>query len=232
MSNTGSYEPKDWTDDVTKAQVAKIDGFTLNISPRDDFTGKSLDDAYSAVKGTGFKLFLSFDYEIEGEWDMEKVKSYITKYKDEDAQYKVHGKPMVSTHGGKEKMQDWKDCNCFFIPDHSGADPATVDVSQVDGVFSWDAWPDGANNMTTDKDESWQKILEPHGKPYMMALSPWFYANMDDKNWLRRGEGLYSTRWNEVKDLQPDFVQVSTVILQIPHHWIPLTIRNEDSYLE
>lgn len=163
---------------------------------------------------------------------MEQVKTYINKYKNEDAQYKVRGKPMVSTHGGKEKMQDWKDCNCFFIPDHSGADPATVDLSQVDGIFSWDAWPDGANNMTTDKDESWQKILEPHGKPYMMALSPWFYANMDEKNWLRRGEGLYSRRWNEVKDLQPDFVQVSTIILQIPHQWILLTVQNKDSYLE
>ena len=117
---------------------------------------------------------------------------------------------MVSTFGGKDKVQDWRDRDCFFIPDYSDADAATFDLGQVDGLFNWDAWPDGANNMTTDKDEPWQKRLKTQAKPYMMAVSPWFYANMDDKNWLRRGEGLFSTRWNEAKDLQPEFIQVCT----------------------
>lgn len=47
-------------------------------------------------------------------------------------------------------------------------------------------------------------------KPYMMAVSPWFYANVPawNKNWLWRGDDLWYDRWSQVLQLQPEFVQI------------------------
>ena len=45
----------------------------------------------------------------------------------------------------------------------------------------------------------------------MMAVAPWFYADVDEKNWLWSGSGLWHTRWMEVVQVQPQFVEVSRV---------------------
>ncbi|KAK0100858.1 hypothetical protein ONS95_007305 [Cadophora gregata] len=47
---------------------------------------------------------------------------------------------------------------------------------------------------------------------YMMPVSPWFFTNMPgfEKNWMWRGDSLWYDRWEQVKYLQPEFVQIIT----------------------
>lgn len=44
----------------------------------------------------------------------------------------------------------------------------------------------------------------------MMPVSPWFYTNLPEynKNWLWRGDDLWHIRWQQVLDIQPNFVEV------------------------
>ena len=62
--------------------------------------------------------------------------------------------------------------------------------------------------MNTYTDETYISTL--NGKPYMMAVSPWFYTNMPgyDKNWLWRGDDLWFDRWRDVIVKKPKYVQI------------------------
>lgn len=64
--------------------------------------------------------------------------------------------------------------------------------------------------MNTYVDASYLQYL--NGMPYMMPASPWFFTNLPgyDKNWLWRGDHLWFDRWEEIKYLQPDFVEIVT----------------------
>lgn len=74
---------------------------------------------------------------------------------------------------------------------------------------AWDAWSKDTSQKTTDSDKAWRDVLE--GKPYMMAVSPWFYTNLPSKNWLWKGDSLWYTRWEEVLSFNPEYVEVSTL---------------------
>jgi hypothetical protein len=67
----------------------------------------------------------------------------------------------------------------------------------ADGLFSWAAWPQGAQDMDTSTDASYLQHL--NGKPYMMPVSPWFFTNLPgyNKNWLWRGDSLWYDRWEQ-----------------------------------
>lgn len=179
----------------------------------------SVEYAFEAAEASSFKLFFSFDYAGEGAWPKDSVINYLSTYTGSPAYYKYNGKPLVSTFEGPENAADWVDIknavDCFFIPDWSslGAkvalDKGQVDGTQVvDGLFNWGAWPEGANDMDTDVDASYNLFLD--GKPYMMPVSPWFYTNMPGfkKNWLWRGDDLWYTRWQQVLAVQPEFVEI------------------------
>src|SRR5437667_8662823 len=57
------------------------------------------------------------------------------------------------------------------------------------------------------------------GKPYMMAISPWFYADLPrwGKNWLWRGDDLWYDRWQQAIELQPALVEVRNCLKP----WMP-----------
>jgi hypothetical protein len=100
---------------------------------------------------------------------------------------------------------------CFFIPDWAsiGASNAASAAGGVaDGLFAWTAWPNGPGNIVATEDVLYKTALG--SKPYMMAVSPWFYTNLPGfgKNWLWRGDDLWFDRWKQVQDLQPEFVQI------------------------
>lgn len=82
----------------------------------------------------------------------------------------------------------------------------------ADGLFSWAAWPQGANDMFTTVDQSYFAFLG--GKSYMMPISPWFYTNMPGfrKNWMWRGDDLWFDRWQQVLsiDPQPEYLEIIT----------------------
>lgn len=188
----------------------------MNIGPQDPYTTKQIELAADAAnKLMDFTLFLSFDYLTYNQgWDAGVVISTIKAFdaKAGAAQHRWGQQPLVSTFEGSAFADDWPtirtQTGCFFIPDWTMAGPGGVDRPFVDGAFSWDAWPHGPVAKDTDSDVAWQTALKE--KPYMMGISPWFYTNLPQygKNWGWRGDDLWSTRWEQAVQLQPQFVQV------------------------
>lgn len=76
----------------------------------------------------------------------------------------------------------------------------------VSGAFAWDAWPIYPSNKDTTNDQLTRSMLG--GKPFMMPVSPWFYANCYQKNWLWSGDNLWHERWQQVIEFQPELVEV------------------------
>jgi hypothetical protein len=171
---------------------AHISAFALNIA-YDKTNGDqvALAQAFVAAEARNFNLFLSFDYAGNGAWPLSTVSDYIRLYSKSPAYYHYEGGPFVSTFEGTDNATDWQtikaNTGCFLVPDWSslGAKPAIQRADGVaDGLFSWAAWPWGPQDMDTYIDASYLQYL--NGKPYMMAVSPWFYTNLPGyaKNWL------------------------------------------------
>lgn len=165
------------------AKDAYIDAFALNFANDEATTEIQLPVAFRVAEELNFKLLFSFDYAGNGPWAKEDVRGLIKEYGSRSTYFKRGTKPFVSTFEGPGNAEDWvwikKETGCFFIPDWSsvGAAPAVKLAGGVaDGLFSWDAWPKGPSNMTTGPDASYYDFLG--SKPYMMAISPWFYTNM------------------------------------------------------
>ncbi|OAL33162.1 hypothetical protein AYO20_07644 [Fonsecaea nubica] len=220
VGNTYSYTQANWASDIATAAAAGIDGFALNVGYLDTinpfgFVQAQLDNAYQAADAAGFQMFLSFDYLAQGAWDQNAVIRTVNGYSSHASQFKWEGKPLVSTFEGADHAGDWAyikaQTNCFFVPDFSsqGAEGA-AGKPNVDGLLSWNAWPNGANDMTDDDDKAYVTALD--GRPYMMPVSPWFYTNLPlwSKNWLWRGDDLWHHRWSQVLNIQPALVEILT----------------------
>lgn len=135
-----------WKHDIRLASEASIDGFALNIGPADYFTYSSLHTAYEAAATfTNFSLFLSFDFASstpDKNWDVDYIANLTNTFKDEPAQFKVDGKPFVSTFEGVEYKEDWKEVRnrveggIVFVPDWSSIGPEGVRrvVDDVEGA--------------------------------------------------------------------------------------------------
>jgi len=207
----------DWTADIQAAKAASIDGFALNIA-NDPYTETSLTNAYTAAQDEGdFSLFLSFDYGNYPGWTTEEVIGNISAYSSYSSQFRYgdNNGPLVSTFEGPDSATDWTavkaSTGCFFMPDWTSVQGNFANyLSQVDGAFSWDAWPWGGENKNTSSDESWRSILG--SKPFMMGVSPWFYTNLPqyNKNWVWNGDDLWYDRWQQAIEFQPDLVEIIT----------------------
>ncbi|OJD22393.1 hypothetical protein ACJ73_06261 [Blastomyces percursus] len=205
----------EWESDIRLAKAASIDGFALNVGPQDSYTDDVLQKAYDAAAVVGdFTLFLSFDYLSGGPWPVDRVIKTINSHKNEPAQFKYENKPLVSTFEGVNNAHDWESIKpatgCFFMPSWTSLGPHGHERVRniIDGVFSWDAWPIGAQSKSTHTDEAYLSLLGD--KPYMMPVSPWFYTSLPQwgKNWLWRGDNLWYDRWQQVIQLQPAMVQI------------------------
>ena len=215
VGNAGAMTPGQWELDIIEAQKAHIDGFALNVGPQDSYTDQVVERAYAAAEKLGnFSLFLSFDYASNGPWPADRVITMINMRKSSPAQFYYQGKPLVSTFEGAQNKDDWPHVksatDCIFVPAWTSLGPSGIAnaLHVVDGAFSWDAWPVGAEDKNTKGDEAWMKALA--GKPYMMPVSPWFYTNLPQwqKNWLWRGDDLWHYRWRQIMESQPPLVQV------------------------
>lgn len=218
--------PADWASDIALARSAGIDGFALNIAAGDPNTDRILGEAYSAAEAAAatakqegkapFTLFLSFDYLAWGPWSVERAVSVINRFQNSPAQFRYAGKSLVSTFEGVDNIADWRAIkaatNCFFIPDWSSLGPGGLanHLSIADGAFAWDAWGEGTQPKTAAGDWQWMAMLGPSKKPFMMAVSPWFYTNLPQwgKNWVWRPDELWHPRWLDVVRLQPQLVQI------------------------
>ncbi|KAK4187709.1 glycosyl hydrolase [Podospora australis] len=240
VGNTRDFAQSDWVKEMTLAKNAGFDAFALNMANKERTTETQLPLAFNAAASVGFKLLFSFDYAGNGAWEKETVRDMINEYGPKSTYFKRGSKPLVSTFEGPGSAQDWvwiKDqTSCFFIPDWSsiGAQPATKLAGGVaDGLFSWDAWPKGPDNMTTYPDASYYDFLG--SKPYMMPISPWFYTNMPgfDKNWIWKGDDLWFQRWQQAisLDRRPDYIQVISWNDYGESHYIgPLDDRQYEAF--
>lgn len=210
---------EDWENDIALAKAVGIDGFALNFAG-DLYTEYQMNLAYDAAEKLGdFGLFLSIDYEANHYnpqfvqfTDPAVVTQWITRYKDRKAQVKVNGQALVSTFEGAKSAGDWKgikqDTTCFFVPVWTSAKGSPDTFTNADGAMGWDVWPYGPTGISTMVDDDWKKLLG--SRPYMMGVAPWFYTNLPDagKNWLWRGDNLWHDRWQQVIEVQPNFVEV------------------------
>ena len=194
------------------AKAAHIDGFALNIGA-DSYTEAQLAYAYAAAEEVGgFSLFISFDYGTKSDWTTQNLIDLMSKFKDHPAQYKLNGKALVSTfEGGDAQLTDWNTIGEMYslVPSWTSLGPRFEQegrAKQVAGAFAWSAWPTYPDTINTKEDEAWKSMLG--GKPYMMAVSPWFFADCYDKNWLWSGDNLWHDRWQQVIEFQPEFVEV------------------------
>ncbi|KUI72307.1 hypothetical protein VM1G_07944 [Cytospora mali] len=214
VSNAENYTLADWTYDITLALSAHVYAFALNTA-YDQGDESQYELAFDAANRAGFALFFSFDYAGNGAWPKASVLEVLDKYSGNDVYYNYNGQPFVSTFEGSDNAEDWIDIKaatgCYFVPDWSslGAEAAVEKAGGVaDALFSWAAWPWGAQDMNTFVDASYISYLS--GKPYMMPVSPWFYTNLPgyDKNWLWRGDDLWNDRWEQVLYIQPEWVEI------------------------
>ncbi|KAL2010446.1 hypothetical protein VTN00DRAFT_6253 [Thermoascus crustaceus] len=215
VGNAAAMTLEQWKSEINEAKKAHIDGFALNIATQDTFTDAVLQRAYDAAEAVGnFSMFLSFDYLSGGPWPVPRVIMTVNKYKNKSAQFYYKGKPLVSTFEGVHNVFDWPiikaATGCSVIPTWTSLGPKGVAavLEIIDGAFSWDAWPVGAQDKNTDGDKAWMHALG--NKPYMMPVAPWFYTNLPQwgKNWLWRGDDLWHERWQQVIELQPPLVQI------------------------
>ena len=101
------------------AMAAGIDGFSLNVANDGTTIDKAVPLAYQAAEKLGnFKVFLQFDYS-HGAWDAGALSNYISKYASSPAQFKMQGKPLVSTFEGTPDA--WPAVKaatgCYLVPD-------------------------------------------------------------------------------------------------------------------
>lgn len=164
-----TYKQADWEKDMNVAKAYGITGFALNIGV-DPYTEEQLNFAYAAAQATGFKVFISFDFNWYKSSDTTGVSTMLKKYINNPAQYKVEGKPFVSTFSGYEF--DWKAAasavgsELYAVPNwlQDGADGGgniqganqgtgmskkmaaiegkkALEKRGAKGLFSWHAWP-------------------------------------------------------------------------------------------
>ncbi|KAK3896385.1 glycoside hydrolase, partial [Staphylotrichum tortipilum] len=224
VGNVPAFTLSDWTSDMELARAALIDGFVLNIAPQDPSTLPSVALAFEAAESLNFTLFFSFDYLAQGPWPADAVTALLQKHTPSPAYFKPNGKrPLVSTFEGPANAGDWPAIkaatDALFVPDWGSVVPAEavgLAGGVADGLFTFDAWPEGDTNMTVDGDRAVQEALRGKegggGGVYMMPVAPWFFTNLPgfNKNWLWRGDELWDMRWAQVMEVQPDFVQILT----------------------
>ncbi|KAF5011316.1 hypothetical protein FDECE_2566 [Fusarium decemcellulare] len=225
VGNTLNYGRTDWEADINAAKTAGIEAFAMNMA-KDEKANDNINVAFDVASAAGFKLFFSFDYAGNGNWEKAQVISLLNKWKSSSAYYKRGSQPLASTFEGVTSASDWADIKsatgCFFVPDYSslGAyDALRIAPGVPDGLFNWAAWPTGPRDMNTYTDASYMQFIAQAGRStYMMPVSPGFYTNLPgyDKNWLWRGDDLWFDRWVQVLFLSrvqtdfepPEFAQI------------------------
>ncbi|RMY07578.1 hypothetical protein D0867_09307 [Hortaea werneckii] len=206
-----------------------------------------IDDAFTAAEQMGFKLMHSFDMsysECYIYWNQTYMADAISKYSGSSAAYRWNSNMLVSTYGGdqvdqygNEFFQGLKDNMKGYNPislapalttyslsawdnPQSSASNLMSDYPSIDGYLNWQAWPlDSDTNMTTSSDEAFKSALKSNGKsgPYIMAVSPWQYKDLNNGNpldaWVAYSDMLLAKRFESLTGdnaFQPDIIELLT----------------------
>lgn len=132
---------------MKRAKSLGIDAFALNIGV-DPYTDQQLQLAYESAANNDMKVFLSFDFNW---WHIEQateIGQKIAQYGTKPAQLVVDDKVFVSSFAGDgldvAALRAAVGRSIFFAPNFH---PSTgTDISPVDGLLNWMAWPNNGNN--------------------------------------------------------------------------------------
>lgn len=130
---------------MKRAKALGIDAFALNAG-NDDYTNDQLNHAYESAANNDMKVFISFDFNWWGTDQASAIGQKIADYAGKPGQLMVDNKPFVSTFIGDgldvAALRSAAGQEIYFAPNFL----ATADVSNVDALFNWMAWPNNGNN--------------------------------------------------------------------------------------
>ena len=179
--------------EIAAAQSHGLDGFALNCggwNKGGDYYKARCIQMYEAAKqmGTGFDLFVSMDYCCINYLD--ETRDAIETFRDHPNQFKVGGKPVLSTFGGEghtpqpaqEKIALVHKLGGFFVPfffptNYGAFDDANVAeiikyYGEVDGYFFFGAA--GTGDEITGSNHRLCQAWHKAGKVFMAAVSPYY----------------------------------------------------------
>lgn len=174
---------------MKRAKSYGIDAFALNIGV-DPYTDTQLGYAYASAANNGMKVFISFDFNWWTTSQGTAVGQKIAQYASLPAQLMVDDKVFVSSFAGDgvdvAAMRSAAGVNLFFAPNFHPS--YGTDLSNVDGLLNWMAWPNNGNNKApsatanvTVEDGDQQYVQALNGKAYIArkseiqtTLSAWY----------------------------------------------------------
>ncbi|KAH8689539.1 putative alpha-1,3-glucanase/mutanase [Talaromyces proteolyticus] len=214
----------DYDDDMKRAKSIGIDAFALNIGV-DPYTDTQLGYAYDSAAKNGMSVFISFDFNWWHTSQASEIGQKIAQYGVKPAQLKIDNKVFVSSFSGDgldvaALRSAATGVELFFAPNFHPA--LGTDLSGVDGLLNWMAWPNNGNNKAPTPganvtvqagDEAYTKALG--NKAYIAPASAWFSTHFGpevsySKNWVFPSDSLWFDRWNEILALGPRFVEIVT----------------------
>jgi hypothetical protein len=206
---------------MKRAKSLGIDAFALNIGV-DPYTDQQLQLAYDSAANNDMKVFISFDFNWWNIGQVTAIGQKVAQYGDKPAQLIVDNKIFVSSFAGDglnvEALRAAVGRSIFFAPNFHPSEG--TDISPVDGLLNWMAWPNNGNNKAPSPDKSVsvadgdhvyvnalagkayvarqysdsQTNLLYHLAHYYIAVSPWFFTHFGP-------EVSYSKNWNFPSDL-------------------------------
>ncbi|KAJ5949348.1 hypothetical protein N7454_000932 [Penicillium verhagenii] len=210
-------------DDMQRAKSLGIDAFALNIGV-DSYTDQQLELAYESAANNDMKVFISFDFNWWNIGQASQIGQKIAQYASKPAQLMVDDKVFVSSFSGDglnvAALRAAAGRPIFFAPNFHPS--YGTDISPVDGLLNWMAWPNngknkapdpGSNVSVADGDSVYVNALG--GKAYVAPVSPWFSTHFGpevsySKNWVFPSDLLWYNRWNQVLNLGPRFIEIVT----------------------
>ena len=220
----GSVGQKFFDDQIKRAKSVGIDGLALDVGINDWQPDRVVNALAAAADNDNFTMFISFDMaSLPFNYTILSTFHFAANHPN---YYRVNGRPFFSTFDGEFNDTFWVDwkvnsgLNPYFCP--CWTNYPTVDLLQnhpvADCIFTWNAWParnsgPGAHFNTTG-DRNLLASAEATNKTYMAPLSSWFYTHVSsdtfNKHWIYGSEILLPERWQQIVDLQPDFVEIIT----------------------
>lgn len=225
----GGATVSDFKNEIREAQARGLDGFALNCGGWDKGGGTEYKPRcvkiYEAAKqmGTGFQLFVSMDYCCGNSLD--ETRDAIETFRDHPNQFKVGGRPVLSTYGGEghepkpaqEKIALVRSLGGFFVPFFFATnygdfnDPNVVaeilrDYGAVDGYFFFGTA--GTGDEITQRNHRLGQAWHAAGKVFMAAVTP-YYRSFGRLN-ETRGFTSMAQEWEGAIRDGADWIEITT----------------------
>ncbi|EJD34565.1 hypothetical protein AURDEDRAFT_117617 [Auricularia subglabra TFB-10046 SS5] len=221
------YKEADITKDMQDAKAIGIEAFAMNIAAM-DYEVDKIKMAYPIAEQLGFQLLYSFDTSYD--WQAGDIVSLVAATANSSATYKWNGRPVISSFspsgdprgedfwGGIKKALADQGVDAVLAPGLiKFRDPAKTQefldsFPSVEGFFNWWSWPeDKPGNLTTDTDLAYKAAVATRGGPYIMAVSPWQFKNINGEAWVESSDYIWKYRWEQaINEVKPDIIEIVT----------------------